>query len=145
MQALRSEILPPSGVQFAASLNLLPSSVSRRRQDADGSIRKTVCNIVVAYSHLLRIFEVVEEPVSVHAHANLGAAKDDWSRVRKDTEAVEGEVEMDTQGEGFVNMGAVKVDSITSSCHLALCVRALNNNFFNNLSSSLHPQQSRSL
>lgn len=29
--------------------------------------------------------------------------------MRRDTEAVEGEVEMDRQGEGFVNMGSVKV------------------------------------
>lgn len=29
--------------------------------------------------------------------------------MRRGTEAVEGEVEMDEQGEGFVNMGAVKV------------------------------------
>jgi len=29
--------------------------------------------------------------------------------VVRDTEAVEGEVEMDTHGEGFVNMGSVKV------------------------------------
>lgn len=28
---------------------------------------------------------------------------------RKDTEAVEGEVQMDGEGEGFVNMGTVKV------------------------------------
>ena len=31
--------------------------------------------------------------------------------MRKGTEAVEGEVEMDASGEGFVNMGTVKVNS----------------------------------
>lgn len=109
MQAFRSEILPPSGVQLAACLNFLPSLVTRRRPDADGTTRKAVCNIVVAFSHLLRIFEVVEEPISVQTYGSQGGGKSGWSRVRKDTEPVEGEVEMDTQGEGFVNMGAVKV------------------------------------
>ncbi|KAL5476911.1 CFT1 [Sanghuangporus weigelae] len=108
MQALRGELLPPSGVNFATSLKLLPSLVSRTRPDLDGTNRKALCNIVVAYSHLLRIFELVEEPVPLQALANPNTSKAGWSRVKRDTEAVEGEVEMDTQGEGFVNMGSVK-------------------------------------
>ena len=109
MQALRSEILPPSGVQFACSLKLLPCLVSRNRPGLDGTNRKALCNVVVAYSHLLRIYELVEEPIPIQVLASQGATRDGWSRVKKDTDAVEGEVEMDTQGEGFVNMGAVKV------------------------------------
>jgi cleavage and polyadenylation specificity factor subunit 1 len=55
----------------------------------------------------LRIFEVREEPAPLPTQA-----EDEWdrrSKVRRGTEAVEGEVEMDEQGEGFVNMGSVKV------------------------------------
>ena len=33
--------------------------------------------------------------------------------VRRGTEAVEGEVEMDTDGEGFINLGKIKVNSTT--------------------------------
>ncbi|EJD05583.1 cleavage factor protein [Fomitiporia mediterranea MF3/22] len=117
MQALRSEILPPSGVQFATSLKLLPSLVMRSRLDPYGSSRKFVCNIVVAHSHLLRIFEVVEEPVSPQLQASQSTGRDGWSRVRKDTEAVEGEVEMDTQGEGFVNMASKPLSMTTYQFH----------------------------
>ena len=38
--------------------------------------------------------------------------------VRKGTEAVEGEVEMDPLGEGFVNMGAVKVNLSNHFCSI---------------------------
>nr|GAT45957.1 cleavage and polyadenylation specific protein [Mycena chlorophos] len=52
MHALHHEILPPSGVQFAVTLRLTPQSASTRR---------TVCNLVVARSNFLRVFEVCEE------------------------------------------------------------------------------------
>ena len=109
MHALRQAILPPSGVEFAVSLKLTPSTLeslplaSTTRHELAA---RALCNMVVARSHLLRIFEVREEPL-VPTQAD-----DEWerqSRVRKGTEAVEGEVEMDERGEGFVNMGAVKV------------------------------------
>ena len=62
MQALRSEILPPSGVQFATTLKLLPYTVCRTRsQYADPSEQTSVCNLVVARSNLLKIYEVIEE------------------------------------------------------------------------------------
>ena len=74
-----------------------------------------------ARSHFLHIFEVREEPQPI------STLKDDErerrARVRKGTEAVEGEVEMDASGEGFVNMGSVKVNRIrlplclVSRCH----------------------------
>ncbi|KAH8116054.1 cleavage factor protein [Phellopilus nigrolimitatus] len=105
MQALRYELLSPSGAEYAASLKLLPSTVNRRRsRDAGEDFPKAVCNVVVARSNWLRIYEIVEESAPVQ----LGQGRGNWSRMRRDTEAVEGEVEMDTQGEGFVNMGAVK-------------------------------------
>ena len=115
MQTFRSEVLPPSGVQYTACLKLLPSLVTRRRADADGATRTAVCNLVVAFSNLLRIFEIVEEPLSFQSYTAHGGGKGVWNRVRKDTDPVEGEVEMDVQGEGFVNMGAVKV-ALYSPC-----------------------------
>jgi len=110
MQALRRELLPPSGVEYAVALNFIPSTVFRQQASltSDTNYPKTLTNLVVAYSDIIRIFEVHEEVTSLQ-HSS---GKDKWSRVRRDTEAVEGEVEMDSQGEGFVNMGTVKVTSI---------------------------------
>lgn len=107
MQALRCEILEPSGVEYASGLKLAPSTIVRPDLTGSGEtsgLPKYLCNLVVARSNRLRIFEVVEENAPV-----LQTTNDKWSKVRKDTEPVEGEVEMDTQGEGFIFMGAVKV------------------------------------
>ncbi|PFH48729.1 hypothetical protein AMATHDRAFT_64747 [Amanita thiersii Skay4041] len=104
MHSLRHEILPPSGVEFAASLQLTPSTLaplptsSTRHEFA----ARTLCNVVVARSNLLRIFEVREEPAPLPCFAD--EERDRKSRSRRGTEAVEGEVEMDQQGEGFVNI-----------------------------------------
>ena len=109
MQVFRSEVLHPSGIEYAASLKLLPSTVNRRQpQDAESISPRAVCNLVVARSNLLRIYEVVEEQASLQFSRSF--EKNGRRHARKDTEAVEGEVEMDGQGEGFVNMGSVKVD-----------------------------------
>ncbi|KAF7329846.1 Cleavage and polyadenylation specific protein [Mycena kentingensis (nom. inval.)] len=54
MHALHNEILPPSGVQFATTLRLTPATHST-------STRTTLCNLVVARSNYLRIFDVCEE------------------------------------------------------------------------------------
>ncbi|KAG7097937.1 hypothetical protein E1B28_005248 [Marasmius oreades] len=65
MHALHQEVIPPSGVEFATSLKLipggfeLPPNTSARHEIA----ARVVCNVVVARSNLLRIFEVREEPV----------------------------------------------------------------------------------
>ena len=108
MQALRHEILPPSGIEFAACLKLTPATATAKGPSTIHTTGKALFNVVVARSNLLRIFEVREEapPISTQ--------KDDErerrASVRKGTEAVEGEVEMDASGEGFVNMGSVKVN-----------------------------------
>jgi cleavage and polyadenylation specificity factor subunit 1 len=108
MQALRSEILEPSGVEYSTSLKLAPTSIVHGTQTSPGAstsaLPRYVCNLVVARSNRLRIFEIVEENAPLREQSNTGKEK-----IRKDTEAVEGEAEMDTQGEGFVFMGAVKV------------------------------------
>ncbi|KAF9008327.1 CPSF A subunit region-domain-containing protein [Cyathus striatus] len=107
MHALRQEILPPSGVEFATSLNLTPSCLSSSDvsppANGHGStstrhefISRVLCNVVVARSSLLRIFEVREEPAPMPV---VSAEK-----ARRGAEAVEGEVEMDESGEGFVNI-----------------------------------------
>ena len=111
MQALHQEILPPSGVEYAATLKLTPATL------ADSAIPSTstsyphpsqgaLYNVVVARANILRVFEVTESP------APMSQQQDERNRradVPRGTEAVEGEVEMDGQGEGFVNMGSVKV------------------------------------
>jgi cleavage and polyadenylation specificity factor subunit 1 len=114
MHALRQEILPPSGVEFATSLKLTPSTLadqvlptppnSSTRQELAA---RALCNVVVARTSLLRIFEVREEPAPVPTQAE--DERDRRSKVRRGTEAVEGEAEMDEQGDGFVNMGSAKV------------------------------------
>ena len=97
MHALRRELLPPSGVEFSVSLNLTPASL------ANVSGKRVLRNLVVARSSFLRVFDVREEP------APLPLLEDAGTSGRKGTEAVEGEIEMDEQGEGFVNVGFVKV------------------------------------
>ena len=48
--------------------------------------------------------------------------------MRKGTEAVEGEVEMDASGEGFVNMGTVKVNAGNHPLlHLSQSVNGISN------------------
>ncbi|KAF8837869.1 hypothetical protein BDN67DRAFT_972360 [Paxillus ammoniavirescens] len=95
MHALRHDILPPSGVEFAVALNFTPSTTP-----------STLINIVTARSNLLRVYDVREQHLSISDYAE--SERDKRARVRKGTEAVEGEVEMDQAGEGWVNMGAVK-------------------------------------
>jgi cleavage and polyadenylation specificity factor subunit 1 len=97
MHALRRELLPPSGVEFAVSLNLTPAAL------ADVSGKQVFRNLVVARSNFLRVFDVCEEPAPLPLLEDVGGSG------RKGTEAVEGEIEMDEQGEGFVNVGFVKV------------------------------------
>ncbi|KAG8854213.1 mRNA cleavage and polyadenylation factor subunit [Tulasnella sp. 330] len=98
------ELLSASGVEYATFLNLTPSSSIK---NASGTPSRVITNLAVARSNLLRIFEVRQEPAPLpsfaeaEAHARNGASK-------LGTEAVEGEVEMDEGGEGFVNMAQVR-------------------------------------
>lgn len=107
MHGLRQEILPPSGVEFAACLKLTPSTLSD--STPNGPAGRALFNAVVARSNFLRIFEVREEPAPFSSQKEH--ERDKRASVRKGTEAVEGEVEMDRSGEGFVNIGTVKVNS----------------------------------
>ncbi|KAH9943547.1 CPSF A subunit region-domain-containing protein [Amylocystis lapponica] len=106
MQALRQEILPPSGVEFAACLKLTPSTQPVDPESLRDSVGRALFNVVVARSNLLRVFEVREEPAPISTQKE--DERERRASVRKGTEAVEGEVEMDTSGEGFVNMGSAK-------------------------------------
>lgn len=108
MHALQQEILPASGVEFATSLKLLPST---RPEPSSASIRheftaRVLCNVVTARSNILRVFEVREEPAPVPTQAD-DELRERRGKTRRGTEAVEGEVEMDEQGEGFVNIAQV--------------------------------------
>jgi cleavage and polyadenylation specificity factor subunit 1 len=121
MHALRQDILPSSGVEFAASLRLTPSTLERPPLPPNSTARhelaaRVLCNVVVARSNILRIFEVREELASRATHVNDERHRQ--SAIRRDTEPVEGEAEMDHNGESVVNMGAVKVNTyITSVSH----------------------------
>ncbi|KAH9930484.1 CPSF A subunit region-domain-containing protein [Epithele typhae] len=101
MHSLRQEILPPSGVEYAACLKFTSSTLSTASSSSQTG--RTLFNVVVARASLLRIFEVREEPAPISAQKEHEKAR--RASVRKGTEAVEGEVEMDGSGEGFVSMG----------------------------------------
>ncbi|KAF8816784.1 hypothetical protein BYT27DRAFT_7181242 [Phlegmacium glaucopus] len=104
MHALRQEIQPASGVEFATSLRLTPSTldapanISTRHE----FVSRVLCNVVVARSSLLRIFEVREEPAPMQDHVD--DERERRTNMRRGTEAVEGEVAMDEQGDGYINI-----------------------------------------
>lgn len=104
MHALRQQVLPPSGVEFTASLKLTPSTLGQLPTTSPRHefVARALCNVVIARSNLLRIFEVREEPAPVQYSAD--DERERKSKTRRGTEPVEGEVEMDQQGEGFVNI-----------------------------------------
>jgi cleavage and polyadenylation specificity factor subunit 1 len=124
MQALYQEILPPSGVEFGTTLKLTPSTLPPSPSTPtpqDQPSRGALYNIVVARGNILRVFEVKDDPAPISSQ--LEDERQRWAEVRRGTEAVEGEVEMDRQGEGFVNMGSVKVildTSLSMSTTLAM-------------------------
>ncbi|KAM5530009.1 hypothetical protein V8D89_016320 [Ganoderma adspersum] len=97
MHTLRQEILPPSSVEFAACLNFTSFMLSNASLLSQPSWAHS--NVVVTRSSLLCIFKKERE-------------KERLIAVHKGTEVVEGEVEIDLLGEGFVHMGAVKVSSL---------------------------------
>ncbi|EJD52944.1 hypothetical protein AURDEDRAFT_81080 [Auricularia subglabra TFB-10046 SS5] len=107
MNALRQEILPPSGVEHAVSLMLTPSARRAPLAASSSSPQLGVAtNLVVARQNLLRVFEVRIEAAPLPSQEKLLA--DEQGRGRRGMEAVEGEVEMDVGGEGFVSAGIVK-------------------------------------
>ena len=117
MHALRQEILPPSGIEFATCLKFTPSTLSKGPSSQTG---RTLFNVVVARSSLLRIFEVREEPAPVDAQRE--DEKERRASVRKGTEPVEGEAQMDASGDGFMNVGMVKVNTILVTVHCRVVV-----------------------
>jgi cleavage and polyadenylation specificity factor subunit 1 len=60
---------------------------------------KALCNLVVARSNLLRIFEVRQ---------GAGPITPGPEKAQNGAEDVPGEVEMDSQGEGFVNIAKAR-------------------------------------
>ena len=102
MHALRHDILPPSGVDFTVALKLTPATIARPPNHAP-----SLWNIVTAKSNVLRVYDVREQPCIASSHAE--SEREKRTPIRKGTEPVEGEVEMDQEGEGWVNMGSVKV------------------------------------
>ncbi len=106
MHALHQELVPPSGVEFLASLKLTHSTikdpavpVSARHELA----ARVLCNAVVARSNILRIFEVREELAQVSGQYE--EERERKGKTRKDTESVEGETSM--EGDGYVNIAKV--------------------------------------
>jgi cleavage and polyadenylation specificity factor subunit 1 len=108
--AYHQPILPPSGVEYATILKLTPSTLTEASvpiastSTAPYPSGRALYNVVVARTSHLRIFEVREEAVQVDVEKEKRRGG-----MRRGTEAVEGEVAMDGQGEGFVNIDSVKV------------------------------------
>lgn len=113
MYALHQDLVSANGVEYATFLHLTPSSTKQ----STGSSVRVIANLVVARSNVLRIFEVREEPAPLPTlEEEEGRTKNE--SIKPGTEAMEGEVEMDEEGEGFVNMAQVKV----SSCYPSMDV-----------------------
>ena len=127
MHALRQEILPPSGVEHAACLKFTTSTLPQAGSSSQTG--RTLFNIVVARSSLLRIFEVREEPAPVSTQQDDETER--RASVRKEAEAVEGEVEMDGTGDGFVNVGTVKVNTLRGNEFLSSHRTAIPSSFSN--------------
>ncbi|KZO92025.1 hypothetical protein CALVIDRAFT_541365 [Calocera viscosa TUFC12733] len=82
MHAIRQELIPPSGVSHAIALTLVPPR--RAQAHARG---KTLCQLVVARSSLLRVFDVVEQ-------REMGVEEEQGVRVKvEEGEAANGESE----------------------------------------------------
>lgn len=112
MQAAYQEILPATGVDFATTLYLTPSTLGSRKTSkppqtpiASSSTSKAIINLVTTRNNWLRVYEVREEDVSF---SSLASEKNS-SKSRRGTEAIAGEIEMDSQGEGFVSVDTFKV------------------------------------
>ncbi|KAJ7583446.1 CPSF A subunit region-domain-containing protein [Mycena floridula] len=56
MYGLHQDLLPPAGVEFATSLRLTPSSIA-----SSSTGPRTISNVVVARSNVLRVFEIRKE------------------------------------------------------------------------------------
>ncbi|KAL4078098.1 CPSF A subunit region-domain-containing protein [Scleroderma yunnanense] len=100
MHALRHDILPPSGVEFAVALKLTPAARPTNH------VPSSFLNIVTARSNVLRVYDVREQPFIASNHVE--SEREKRAHIPKGTEPVEGEIEMDQEGEGWVNMGSVK-------------------------------------
>ncbi|KAF9031687.1 hypothetical protein BDZ89DRAFT_948625 [Hymenopellis radicata] len=100
MHALHQELVPPSGVEFLASLKLTHSTIAVPVSARHELAARVLCNVVVARSNILRIFEVREELAQVSGQYE--EERERKGKTRKDTESVEGETSM--EGDGFVNI-----------------------------------------
>ena len=108
MQACFQELLPASGVDFATTLNLTPSTI----KDPSSASSRVITNFVTARNNWLRIYEVREEDISFSTPTTQEHRIQNGSS-RRGTEAVAGEIEMDSKGEGFVSVDTVKVCMLT--------------------------------
>ncbi|KAG8692927.1 mRNA cleavage and polyadenylation factor subunit, partial [Ceratobasidium sp. 395] len=100
MLALRQEVLPPSGVEFAKCMRLTHSTLN---SPSNNTRPRVICNIVVARNSYLRVFEVCEESITSPGN-NEGSA----------SEPVPGEMEMDAHGDGFINVTELRTAVRTS-------------------------------
>ena len=123
MHALHQEVLPPSGVEFATSLKLipgtyeLPPSTLARHEIAS----RVICNVVVARSNLLRIFEVREEPALA---TSVEGEEKGRGKAEKDAELEHGggDVEMSEAGNAkVINCSTFAHSSCTRTVGLNEC------------------------
>ncbi|KAF8318712.1 hypothetical protein DL93DRAFT_2225607 [Clavulina sp. PMI_390] len=100
--ALHQEIVRPSGVEYAISLNLVgPLDVS------SSSDVQILGNLVVARANVLKVFEVRRQLVDP-SRTNLGAPEHNLRASGGPLDGPQDDVEMDGQGDGFVSMGELK-------------------------------------
>lgn len=112
MHAIRHQVLPASGVEYATYLHLTPSSLRTSRPSSSapltaGTSAYTAYNLVVARANVLRIFDVRRGPPPPPS-AGKSDARARKTPMKAGTEPLEGEVILDEGGEGFLSMGAIK-------------------------------------
>ncbi|KAG9087308.1 mRNA cleavage and polyadenylation factor subunit, partial [Ceratobasidium sp. UAMH 11750] len=103
MLALRQEVLPPNGIEFAKCMRLTHSTLNSSTSSANNTRPRVLCNIVVARNSYLRVFEVCEE-------STLSSGNNEGSV----SEPVPGEMEMDAHGDGFINVTELRAAVRTS-------------------------------
>jgi cleavage and polyadenylation specificity factor subunit 1 len=98
--ALHQEVLRPSGVEFAVSLDLVAPLTASSSSDI-----QVLGNLVVARSNVLKVFEIRRQYASLRA--DLKTHSESYSAMRGD--GVEKGGAMETIGDDFVNVGEFKV------------------------------------
>jgi hypothetical protein len=121
MNAIRHQILPASGVEFATHLHLTPTSKTENASTRHTFASRTAYNLVVARANLLRVFDVRIEPTPLPS-LEAQSARERNATIKAGTEPLEGEVLMDEAGEGFLSVAAIKVLFSVVDATICICL-----------------------